>query len=107
MRVARTPPGPRPRDTPSVTTAHRRTSQRSRPRRSAWSTCEGMAMANWYLNRALTAFRAAVNSAYPHRDKSSDGTIGDAAHQATSSDHNPDRDGSVDAWDMDNNLGTG
>ncbi|GIJ30163.1 hypothetical protein Vqi01_53250 [Micromonospora qiuiae] len=56
---------------------------------------------DWYLNQALTNFRNAVNAAYPNRDKKSDGTIGDAAHQKTSSDHNPDPDGSVDAWDMD------
>lgn len=62
---------------------------------------------NWYLNRALTGFRVAVNARYPHRDKTSDGTIADAAHQATDSDHNEDADGSVDAWDMDVDLGTG
>lgn len=61
----------------------------------------------WYLNPALTRFRNAVNAAYPNRDKTSDGTIGDEAHQAGSSDHNPDTDGSVDAWDMDVNLRTG
>lgn len=58
-------------------------------------------MADWHLNRALAGFRNAVNEAYPGRDKASDGTIGDAAHQSGSSDHNPDSDGSVDAWDMD------
>jgi hypothetical protein len=57
-----------------------------------------------YLNRALTNFRNAVNAAYPKRDKGSDGWIGDPAHQATSSDHNPDPDKSVDAWDMDVDL---
>jgi hypothetical protein len=55
----------------------------------------------WFLNPALTRFRNEVDSRWPRRDKTSDGTIGDLAHQATSSDHNPDRDGSVDAWDMD------
>ncbi|GGK32246.1 hypothetical protein GCM10010124_26270 [Pilimelia terevasa] len=61
---------------------------------------------DWYLNRALTTMRNEVNAAYPRRDKTSDGTIGDTAHQNTNSDHNPDRDGSVDAWDMDVDLGT-
>ncbi|MGC5331002.1 hypothetical protein [Micromonospora sp. DT62] len=55
----------------------------------------------WYLNRALSNFRNEVNSRWPNRDKTSDGTIGDKAHQNTNSDHNPDSDGSVDAWDMD------
>jgi hypothetical protein len=55
----------------------------------------------WFLNPALTRFRNEVNSRWPRRDKTSDGTIGDPAHQATSSDHNQDADGSVDAWDMD------
>lgn len=63
-------------------------------------------MTTWYLNPALTNFRDAVNAAYPFRDKESDGTVGDEAHQGTSSDHNPDPAGepdagSVDAWDMD------
>lgn len=64
-------------------------------------------MADWYLNRALSNFRAEVNARYPNRDKTSDGTIGDPAHQATNSDHNPDPDGSVDAWDMDVDLRSG
>lgn len=70
-------------------------------------------MADPYLNRALTTFRNEVNVRYPNRDKASDGWIGDPAHQATSSDHNPDPAGqvdagSVDAWDMDVELnGTG
>lgn len=57
-----------------------------------------------YLNAALTTFRNEVNRKFPNRDKTSDGWIGDAAHQATTSDHNPDSDGSVDAWDMDVDL---
>lgn len=54
-----------------------------------------------YLNPALTNFRATVNRRWPGRDKTSDGWIGDERHQKTDSDHNPDQDGSVDAWDMD------
>lgn len=57
----------------------------------------------WYLNPALTAFRAAVNEAYPRRDEGSDGDIGDEHHKPPS-DHLEDADGSVDAWDMDVEL---
>jgi Putative peptidoglycan binding domain len=60
---------------------------------------------NWYLNRFLTSWRDAVNEKFPHRTTASEGTIGDVRHQAeTFSQHNPDKDGSVDAWDMDVNL---
>lgn len=59
---------------------------------------------SWYLNPALTTMRAEVNARWPDRDLASDGTIGDEAHQASDSDHNPDADNSVDAWDMDVNL---
>jgi hypothetical protein len=45
----------------------------------------------WRLARALEVHRAEANLANPARDKSSDGTIGNAAHAAnwTASDHNP------------------
>jgi hypothetical protein len=55
----------------------------------------------WYLAPSLGVLRAEVNARWPQRDKTSDGTIGDAAHQATRSDHNPNSRESVDAWDMD------
>ncbi len=58
----------------------------------------------WYLNKFLTTWRAAVSKEYPSRSRKSDGTLGDARHAASVSEHNPDRDGSVDAWDMDVNL---
>lgn len=59
---------------------------------------------NWYLNRFLSSWRDAINKRYPKRTKGSEGTIGDARHAASYSEHNPDKDGSVDAFDMDVNL---
>lgn len=58
----------------------------------------------WYLNRFLTSWRDRANIRFPRRGKSSDGSVGDLRHQAGYSEHNPDRDGSVDAWDMDVNV---
>jgi hypothetical protein len=64
-----------------------------------------MAAITWYLNRFLTTWRDAINKRLPTRSKTSDGTIGDATHKAESfSEHNPDSDGSVDAYDMDVNV---
>lgn len=54
-----------------------------------------------YLNLALTNFRTEINQRWSNRDKASDGWIGNAAHQATKSDHNAESDGSVDAIDID------
>lgn len=76
-------------------------------------------MTNWTLTLGLQNLRSQVNAAFPDRDKASDGSIGDAAHQAeSSSGHNPDdtagsrpewngdSDGlpEVRAWDMDSDL---
>jgi hypothetical protein len=44
----------------------------------------------WVLTKQLQAWRDQVNHFFPNRDKTSDGTIGDTAHQAESSGHNPD-----------------
>jgi hypothetical protein len=53
----------------------------------------------WRLARSLETLRAQINTHYPKRNKASDGTIGDARHQAKASDHNP-REGVVCAFDI-------
>lgn len=52
------------------------------------------------IARALDTLRTQVNAAAPNRGKGSDGWIGDAAHQATGSDHNPNSAGVVTALDI-------
>lgn len=55
----------------------------------------------WTLAPALVALRAEVDRRWPGRSKRYDGTIGDAAHQARTSEHNPDSLGVVRAIDVD------
>ena len=55
------------------------------------------------LNNALTAWRNAYNERLPGRGTDSDGAIADAAH-GSSSQHQQDSDGTVDANDMDVNV---
>lgn len=52
------------------------------------------------IAKSLDTLRSQVNAAYPGRGKSSDGWIGDAAHQARKSDHNPNSAGVVQALDI-------
>jgi hypothetical protein len=50
----------------------------------------------WRVAESLKKLRAQVDQIAPNRSRASDGTIGDAAHALTNSDHNPHvMDGSV------------
>lgn len=57
-------------------------------------------MASWRLAPALEQMRREADAIAPDRSRRSDGTIGDAAHAARRSDHNPDDDGLVTALDL-------
>lgn len=57
---------------------------------------------SWRIARSLDTLLAQVNAAWPGRDKSNDGTIGDERHQASHSEHNPDENGVVRARDITN-----
>jgi peptidoglycan hydrolase-like protein with peptidoglycan-binding domain len=46
---------------------------------------------NWHLAPSLAALRTEVNTRWPNRDRSSDGAVGDARHQASTNSHNPAR----------------
>lgn len=47
------------------------------------------ALLPWHLSPSLVALRAEVNRRWPYRDRSSDGSIGDAYHAARTNSHNP------------------
>jgi hypothetical protein len=49
----------------------------------------------WRVARCLDKLLAEINASAPNRSKRSDGSIGDAAHQGTGSDHNPHCQGYV------------
>lgn len=52
------------------------------------------------IANSLAVLRAQIDAAYPNRKKTSDGWLGDAAHQARKSDHNPNIVGVVQALDI-------
>ncbi|MBM2621452.1 hypothetical protein JIG36_38710 [Actinoplanes sp. LDG1-06] len=58
-------------------------------------------MASWILVPCLVKLRSEFNVLAPNRDKSSDGSVGDAAHAQNQSDHNPDETGNVPIRDAD------
>lgn len=44
---------------------------------------------SWYVANCLDVLLDEINASAPHRSKASDGSIGDADHAASTSDHNP------------------
>lgn len=60
----------------------------------------------WKLAPSLVAYVLEADRYYPQRDRSADGSIGDLAHQARVSDHNP-VGGLVHAVDLDEDLAPG
>ena len=62
---------------------------------------------SWYLAKSLEQLRKQVNAAFPNRDKSSDGSVGDLKHSQRKSDHNPNPAGAVTAIDIDRDFNDG
>lgn len=56
-------------------------------------------MSSWTLAPALVVLGKELDKAWPNRDRTSDGTLGDAAHAARQSEHNPNRDPNDDVPD--------
>ena len=59
-------------------------------------------MAAWTLVPCLVTLRTEFNQVSPKRDKGADGSVGNQAHAATPSDHNPDETGNTPYEDADN-----
>lgn len=64
-------------------------------------------MSNYRIAESLDVLRRECDARAPGRNKASDGWIGDAAHAATASDHNPNPEGVVCALDVTNDPGAG
>ncbi|MGH3940692.1 MAG: hypothetical protein ACRDTG_19060 [Pseudonocardiaceae bacterium] len=54
----------------------------------------------WRVARSLDVLLRQLNARFPNRSTASDGSIGDSAHSARASDHNPDAGGVVRARDF-------
>jgi hypothetical protein len=61
----------------------------------------------WYIAKSLETLRHQLNTIAPNRSTKSDGGIGDAAHSARLSDHNPTSSGQVCARDFTNDPAGG
>lgn len=55
---------------------------------------------SWYPAASVKSALHQADLLWPDRSHASDGTIGDASHSASVSDHNPDSKGCVHAYDM-------
>jgi hypothetical protein len=66
-----------------------------------WAYMTGEKMASWVTIPASDSLTNEFNTAFPARDKASDGSIGDTAHANSSSDHNPDETGATPYEDAD------
>lgn len=64
-------------------------------------------MSSWRVAASLEVLRAEINHLAPDRSTASDGAIGDKAHAATDSDHNPNDASVVCARDFTHNPGRG
>lgn len=64
-------------------------------------------MSGWRVARSLEVLRAEINQAAPGRSTASDGAIGDTAHAASDSDHNPNAQDVVCARDFTHDPGDG
>lgn len=61
-------------------------------------------MTAWRNTPAALSLLAEFNEAFPSRDRASDGTVGDLAHQGSASDHNPDETGNTGGVEDADNL---
>lgn len=64
-------------------------------------------MSGWRVARSLEVLLDEINAVAPGRSTASDGSIGDADHAETSSDHNPNASGVVCARDFTHDPGSG
>ncbi len=61
-------------------------------------------MSDWRMAKSLEVLRKEINGVWPSRDKTSDGGVGDTAHGARNSKHNPGDNRVVEARDFDEDV---